>query len=144
MIFFSITSTCLQVEVNVHINSLYILSVLVPKFFFGCPSALAYFLYYFPSCAIFLIVRTIKLAAPTSDSGTIGESPICPKLCIVQRNTGSTFSINLNLSPLNTLRAITSGELRWAGHVTWVGEGRCAFEVILTDQPAGKRSLEKK
>ena len=41
----------------------------------------------------------------------------------------------------NIVRIIKSRELRWAGHVTRMEEGRSAFK-ILTDKPKGKRRLD--
>ena len=40
-------------------------------------------------------------------------------------------------STSNIVRAIISGRLRWAGHITRMEEGSCAFK-ILTDKPTGK------
>jgi hypothetical protein len=46
---------------------------------------------------------------------------------------------SLSCSP-NTVRAIKSRRLRWAGHIARVEENRSAFKII-RDKPTGKRPL---
>jgi hypothetical protein len=40
----------------------------------------------------------------------------------------------------NIIRVIKSRRMRWAGHVARMGEGRCAYR-ILVGRPEGRRSL---
>jgi hypothetical protein len=40
----------------------------------------------------------------------------------------------------NIIRVITSSRMRWAGHVTWIGEMRNAYD-ILVGKPEGERPL---
>ena len=42
----------------------------------------------------------------------------------------------------NIVRVIKSRRLRWAGHVSKMGEGRSAFK-ILTGKPTGKGTLRR-
>jgi len=43
----------------------------------------------------------------------------------------------LNSSP-NIVRVIKSRRVRWAGHVTHIGESRCVYKVLV-EKPDGKR-----
>jgi hypothetical protein len=65
-----------------------------------------------------------------------------PKFCLCRaKKLHSEELLNLYSSP-NIIRIIKSRRMRWAGHVTCMGDKRNAYRVLV-GKPEGKRPLRK-